>query len=324
MKIAVVGAGFCGLAVCWHLLKTQKCEVTLFDAKGIGAGASGVATGLLHPYPGEQARGSWNAQEAMQATLQLLKVAEEALQTPVASYLGIVRLASTPKQLEAFSAKVSETDEFEKIGPDAFLIKPGITVNTSLYMQGLWQACKSLGACLEIASIEALDELKAYDRVVLTVGAGIVKFNESSSLRLNLIKGQALTCFKSPSLLSSPQSIIAQAYFAMSPQSDHVQIGATYERQFVSTEPCLKTALSILKAKAALFFPELAEKSILCCSAGIRVMNRDHYMPLLEKLTPTCWALTGMGSRGLLYHAYFAEQLVTPLNEGSSTGKIFL
>ena len=40
-KIAIVGAGFAGLAAAYFL--SQKNHVTLFDKKGIGAGASGIA-----------------------------------------------------------------------------------------------------------------------------------------------------------------------------------------------------------------------------------------------------------------------------------------
>lgn len=51
MNIAIIGAGFSGLALAYFLLQSSA-HVTLFDAVGIGGGASGIATGLLHPYPG--------------------------------------------------------------------------------------------------------------------------------------------------------------------------------------------------------------------------------------------------------------------------------
>ncbi|HRD55095.1 MAG TPA: FAD-dependent oxidoreductase, partial [Parachlamydiaceae bacterium] len=50
MKIAIIGAGFAGLATAWHLLQHQDkipLEVTIFDSSGFGGGASGIAAGLL-------------------------------------------------------------------------------------------------------------------------------------------------------------------------------------------------------------------------------------------------------------------------------------
>lgn len=54
-RVAVIGGGFAGLAVSWHLLAAAQQQGTpmqlqLFDAVGLGAGGSGAAAGLLHPY----------------------------------------------------------------------------------------------------------------------------------------------------------------------------------------------------------------------------------------------------------------------------------
>jgi glycine/D-amino acid oxidase-like deaminating enzyme len=45
------------------------------------------------------------------------------------------------------------------------------------------------------------------------------------------------------------------------------------------------------------------------CKAGIRVVNSKHYLPIVGKLSEGLWVMTAMGSRGLLYHAYAAEEL---------------
>ncbi|PPR80403.1 hypothetical protein GOBAR_AA40309 [Gossypium barbadense] len=54
MLYAVLGAGFAGLSVAWHLLKESpkdlNLHIDLYDEMGIGGGASGVSGGLLHPY----------------------------------------------------------------------------------------------------------------------------------------------------------------------------------------------------------------------------------------------------------------------------------
>jgi hypothetical protein len=52
-RYAIIGGGFAGVATAWHLLAAGKGSVAgldLFDASGLGGGASGAAAGLLHPY----------------------------------------------------------------------------------------------------------------------------------------------------------------------------------------------------------------------------------------------------------------------------------
>lgn len=55
LRVAVIGGGFAGLAAAYHLLTAagsigRAMELTLYDAVGLGAGGSGAAAGLLHPY----------------------------------------------------------------------------------------------------------------------------------------------------------------------------------------------------------------------------------------------------------------------------------
>jgi len=104
MKVAVVGAGFAGLALTWHLLQ-EGAEVDLYDEKGVGAGASGVSSGLLHPYIGQQANRSWKADEAIAMTKELLDISQRFSKDPVADFSGIIRKL-TPKQSEVFDRHI--------------------------------------------------------------------------------------------------------------------------------------------------------------------------------------------------------------------------
>ena len=91
-KIAVVGAGFSGLATCYHLLK-HRGIVTLFDEKEIGGGASGIASGLLHSYPGETERLFWRGEEGMRETRHLLNLIDKEAYKEG----GLLKIAVTPK-----------------------------------------------------------------------------------------------------------------------------------------------------------------------------------------------------------------------------------
>ena len=78
-RYAIIGGGFAGVAVAWHLMKHSSLhnpiQIELFDAYGLGAGGSGAAAGLLHPYT---PRGTflWQGLPAFQASLDVINAAE--------------------------------------------------------------------------------------------------------------------------------------------------------------------------------------------------------------------------------------------------------
>jgi hypothetical protein len=80
-RIAIVGAGFAGVAVAWHIMNQLNDDgpvvLHLYDEKGIAGGASGVAAGLLHPYT-PRGKIIWRGVEGVAATLRLVEAAEAA------------------------------------------------------------------------------------------------------------------------------------------------------------------------------------------------------------------------------------------------------
>ncbi|CAN8274700.1 unnamed protein product [Cochlearia groenlandica] len=89
LKYAVLGAGFAGISVAWHLLKECPKEVRLsvdvYDEIGIGGGASGVSGGLLHPYS-PKGKLLWHGSECWRECLELLNVAETAVSSSTTTY----------------------------------------------------------------------------------------------------------------------------------------------------------------------------------------------------------------------------------------------
>jgi glycine/D-amino acid oxidase-like deaminating enzyme len=284
--IAVIGAGFAGLAAALKL--SDHFKVTLFDAKGVGAGASGAACGLLHPYPGEHGRVSWEADEAMEEARALLHIAEEELGTPVASYTGILKEG-------ACIGAIGDRDDVERLGENKYFIKSGITVFTSLYCQGLLKAFLKRGGLFKIRDIQNLDELAAFDQIIIATGVGIKRFPECSHLKLSFVKGQALTCRVAEPL---SYSISGKRSLVMTEKPHLIHLGSTYERD--SLVPTPETAIQLLKP----------DSEVLECRFGIRVMNPAHYFPIIEQVSPKAIALTAFGSRGLLYHGLFAKKLL--------------
>jgi glycine/D-amino acid oxidase-like deaminating enzyme len=297
-KIAVIGAGLAGLAVTYFLTKKRGCQVDLFEENGIGAGASGIACGLLHPYPGEEGKRSWMADEA-------LKSAKELLQECPGSVLseGIIRASRTPEEHTALRAAFLPYSDVEEQN-GAFLIKSGMTIHVPLYLKSLWKKCEEQGAQLILQKIQSLEELKDYDRIVVAAGPGCVHF--FSDLNVQLLKGQLLT---GRGEIALARSHIGKGYIAVSEEPGKYILGSTYERNFASINPDSEAAQKEILPKIASFFPNVSALKIEECKAAVRVARKGHYIPLALRKDPRTWVFTALGSRGLLYHAYLGKIL---------------
>ncbi|CAG9460625.1 unnamed protein product [Pedinophyceae sp. YPF-701] len=196
-----IGAGLAGLATTWHLVDVASkrglnaVTVDLYDAKGIGAGASGAAAGLLHAY-GPRGKVLWRGPEAFDAARTLLRAAGAHGEDPVRARHGLVRPASgrrNAEQLwrnlgvpvdggdgvgEARAARCVSLEQLAALMPSGgatvgaalrlpaptcaeevggLLVPDGLVVSPQVYMAGLWEACVALagGAGAAVRLVEA-------------------------------------------------------------------------------------------------------------------------------------------------------------------------
>ena len=316
MNIAIIGGGFAGLSTAWYLLQRLDVSVTLFEANEIGSGASGLATALLHCYPGKHARRSHNADEAMQEAVFLLKLSEKILKKQVADYSGILRSALTHQQKEDYfrvtqndsgtewwsREKCSQTVPGIVSEPGLFLTK-GISVFTSSYLKGLLMACKAAGLLYFQQEISDLSELMDYDRIVIAAGAGVLKFPECSHLPIRITKGQILVCEGA----ALPFALCCRGHITCSSDKKLFFLGSTFEHDYRTLAPD-ERAYS-LKEKISLFYPPANEWKIVDRLSGARVVRDGIYYPLTKKVSEKAWVITALGSRGLLYHALLGKNL---------------
>lgn len=322
MKIAVVGAGLSGLAIAWHLMKSGRCAVTLYDGDKGGAGASGIAAGLMHSYTGESAKRSFMATEGMAATRALLAVAQQKSRVPLACDGGILRFPQTQEAHERLLSHAHVYGDVEQRGA-GFWLKTGMTLFCRRYLESLWLALEEKGALFNPYQVTDLAELKGYDHVVLALGAGIMAFPEAAGLRLELLKGQMLICRVPEGLDLPPCSVVGKGYVARTEEARRYLLGSTYERGSKCGKADLEKAKQELLPKIAPFYPDALAFEIEECRAAFRVMRIGHYYPLLARLNGSTWVCTALGSRGLLYHALLGEILSRALLEGEAIPKEF-
>lgn len=328
MNIAIVGAGFAGMATAWNLLQ-HSCSVTFFDRVGIGGGASGVSAGLVHPFSGLHAKLNRRGFEGMCAAQKLFRVSEETLGRKVSRQTGLLRVALTEQQKKDYAkcakacseVKAVSVVECSRILPsivpaEGIWIPSGLVVNSPLYLQGLWEACKSKGAKLVIEEIKTLEQLHSFDIVLIAMGAASNTLPGLEDLPLSKIKGQVIESLWPESLPPLTVPVSSQAYLLMSLAVDSPErsekksclLGATFERDFPDERPDLNKALKELIPKIDPIFPQFKQFPIIDCRVGIRA-STPHHHPLIKKVGRNCWVFTGLGSKGLLYHALFAEEV---------------
>lgn len=328
MKIAIVGGGFCGVATAWHLLSREpplpNVTVTIFDSNEIGGGASGIAAGLLHPFAGAHAKLNRMGREGFTATMKLVSIASAYLQKPVSLHPpGILRLALTEAQNNDYFTAASKypfdvlwyaEDEVQKLCPfctraPGIWIKEGIALDAALYLRGLWSGCRQKGAGFIKQKIERLEDLKEYDQIIFTTGAQTKQFSLFADLPITLIKGQILELECPETLPKLHFPVNSQAYVLPCLGGDTYMAGTTYEKHFDSPLPDREKAIQEIMPKAVEMIPMLASAKVINCQAGLRAVTPDH-LPKIYRIKENVWLLTGMGSKGLLYHGLFAEKLV--------------
>lgn len=329
-NIAIVGAGFSGLAICWFLF--QKCcllpgvQVTLFDPNGIGGGASGISAGLLHPFSGQKARLNHLGLEGFDATVKLLRIAEEHLGHSVADYSGILRPALSKDQEADFSAAALQHPERIKwisaeesicrfpgiVKAPGICIQSGMTVYPQAYLQGLWLACQKLGAVFMPVKVYSLKDLADFDQVVIASGAETTGILELADFPIRKTKGQILELNWPCSIPPLPMAINSQIYCTMDLNQKHCLAGATYEKTYASLGPDLEVASRLILPGLAKLYPPLSEAKVISCRAGVRASTPSR-LPIIKRINSNCWVLAGMGSKGLLYHALYAKKLVSEL-----------
>lgn len=289
MDICVIGAGFAGLAVSVEL-KKRGYSVHLFDRNGIGGGASGIAAGMLHPFTGEKGQLNQMGLEGMAASQKLIKMSEKALGRSVILAKGILRIPANSRQEKAFR-KSHENDPNLTEWRDGLYIPDGLVINCRDYLEGLFLAS---GAKL----IHAIPDLPT----VYCCGAWIQEL--APEVEIQQIKGQVLRIE-----IDSPATPLnSKGYLA--PDQDGWIAGATFEKEFADEDSDIELAKKEIFSKLRPIYPPIEDAKVLECRASLRAATKDR-LPIYGQISPRAFVLTGLGSKGLLYHALYAKKLAS-------------
>ncbi len=311
-RIAVVGAGIAGCALVYQA-GLIGLEIDLFDAGGVGAGASGNQAALVTPRldAGDNAISALFAEAYAYAGGLYRRLCPQAIVGE-----GLSQVAATPRDVSRFGRIAKQAifapDDLTifAAGDDADVPgETGIRINQALWVRPK-QVLEALldGRRPDIRRVE--DIPGGYDAVILACGDGIFDVPEiCSRFDLRPVRGQV----EYASAVAGPKRALSGGSYAI-PLDGGLLFGATHEREDrgldvreTDRSRNLDSLVRLLPDRAAAIAPDALQSR-----AGIRVMTRD-YLPAMGEVAPGVHALTGLGARGFCLAPLLAKALLADL-----------
>lgn len=235
MSFAIIGAGLGGMATAYHLMTSSRkpIKITLYEgAASLGAGASGAAAGLLHPY-NSRGRLLWRGREALDEATQLVCAAEKAVAEGHETFVSrkklmrpalhekhrrdLLKQEATPEEGIQFLTH----EQVVALVPGLCLpsncggiMLDGLVINVEAYLNALWSSVVKaaeersdgshanliLGGGM-ISSLKEIDPSADYAGIVVATGAAAGTIEE---VRESIVPGM-LTFSQGYSLTLEPQ-----------------------------------------------------------------------------------------------------------------------
>ncbi|MEX2534887.1 MAG: FAD-dependent oxidoreductase [Trueperaceae bacterium] len=321
VPLLIVGGGVAGCSLAFALAR-RGIGAELVESGRIGdQGASAVAAALLNPYRGRSAKPGRYDLAGLAAFWQMCDVLEDAGFDHGARRSGVLRVASSDRQANAWR-KIAGLDEFLDLpapyrAPNgAFLVGAGGWVEPARLLAALktWTS-RRRSSFVEGCTVERLEAVDGQwlahtegggviraRNVALCLGAGSVAGAPLPPLQL--IVGDQITLRSDARL---PYPLAGSIYLAS--DGGRVFIGGNH-REPGTDDP---QAPELLRASAARMAPPLAGATIERVWTGVRAKQPGN-QPILRELEPGLWYLGAFGGRGFLTAPLLAGRLAAQLN----------
>jgi glycine/D-amino acid oxidase-like deaminating enzyme len=289
MSCVVVGSGIAGLAVCYFLQK-RGIKVTVISSKKKKA-ASQIFIGILYPYVGRWAKKNKYADEAYQTSLSLIKEVEEKTNRKIIVSTGVIK---------KFALSLKKFSDVEIRNGDAY-IRSGITVDMRNYVLGL----KTLIGEENFIEKDIVDISEIEGVKVIATGASTKELMNIATLSCR--KGQQ---YKGKKKVERDEygTVVGRGHVSFL-ENDQICLGSTYEADFSTDQVDCEFAQKEINSKIEPWFGSLEGIENKEFVSAVRVSQDSSYLPLAYQVSENTYVFTALGSRGLLYHAYYGKIL---------------
>lgn len=318
MNFAVVGGGFAGFSVCFHLFSLfPDSSVTLFDPNPIGENTSGRSSGLMHYFVGEKANKSWKGEHCFEESKKLLDTAQRYSSKNIYFMTPILRCARDKKMEDLLYKKSQIHEELKWLSKEesgqygasmpGVLIKKGARVYPKLYLAALYNYCRSYPSFVWKKEKFKEELESSFTHVFFCIGD---KVSDEFDLPFatEKIKGDMLVLSKKGKTIKIP--IIGKGHITPGEEDQTYWLGATYEKQFTTLAPN-QEKIEEMRLRMEKVVPVISSMGFMRIDSGIRLSRKGVYLPFILSKGETSTILGGFGSRGLLYHGFFGKWAVS-------------
>ncbi|MCH9617069.1 MAG: tRNA 5-methylaminomethyl-2-thiouridine biosynthesis bifunctional protein MnmC [Chlamydiia bacterium] len=289
MSCVVVGSGIAGLSAAYFLQK-RGLKVTIYSSEKKLA-ASNIFIGILYRYPGRWGKKSKFADDAYLSSKQLIDLVEKESGRKVIVSKGVIK---------KFAPRLKKFADVKMEGGDAY-IDDALSIDMREYREGLKDIIgRDNFVEKEIRSLSEIDGPK-----VIACGHGVKELVACSGLMYR--KGQQYQGRKKLPH-SEYGSVVGRGHISFL-EDDRVCLGSTYETEFEHDGVDKDFAVREINKKIEPWYGPLSGARDKKFVSGVRVGQDTTYLPLVEKIDRDTFLFTGLGSRGLLYHAYYGKIL---------------
>lgn len=327
MKIAIAGAGFAGLSVAWHLAHHAKkaCRITVFDpTEGFGS-ASSAAAGLMHPFSGKKGKLAKWGREAFQESCRLFNEVKPYQKENFILHRGMIRLAMNKEQEEDYKRSLSdhpslrwfEKEEAQSYFPllaplSGLFVEEALAIDSVLYLDALKEGLKRKGVLFIDRKIESVQDFAGFDAAVAACGFETPLLIADRNIPFRYLKGQGME-FELPDGVEPFECAInGDLYAVMLKGSRRFFLGATFERGNSDPRADPIVAEEKIYPKIQEMMPALAKRRPVRIRSHVRLTTSSHF-PVYERVEGNLWVFSGLGSKGLLYHALLGKKIASEI-----------
>lgn len=342
-KIAVIGAGFSGISVCYHLLQHGIIPI-VFDA-GLPEKASSVPLGLINPATGQKALPAWNYDEALQVSFSFLEDLQNFSNQPIYKQNGVIRPAMNESMAEAFQKNSTlfngdvtflNTNEFAREYPSVFSEFGGLVIHRAGTVSGskIHQAFTAFARHHQIdilhekvefienqshaVKVKTNQKNYLFDVVFICTGS-VLPVIQSLSINslIHPVKGQ-LSRLKLINSITLPETSISGLGYLARLDNEFV-FGSTFEHHFEHLNPT-EGGAHRLQEQLEKLIPNAKNLFVLGRQwVGVRASTPDR-KPLLGSFDEhqNIYFYLGNGSKGMLWSVLLGKMLVEQFQQKNS------
>ncbi len=323
--VAIIGAGIAGCSLAYEFSK-YDCEVTLIDAKRVGAGASSVPVALLNPHRGRTARASELDKAGLSSMWELKKELESLGFDSGLYQTGVLRIASSERQAKLWQklegVRWLESSQIPEVYHAPFgglLVEEGGYVEPNKLLNALVSVAKQRGVrVLEHCPIEKIDKemgrqgdkrktFSLFPCFLVSLSAVFLCPGSSKTFTAHLdLEYHAGDVIGLRSEVSLPYPIAGAIYG--SSHEGVIYMGGNHRDEDDNDVYHLEQ----LQKSSSWFIPALKNAKRISHWSGVRAKQESNE-PIVKELEPNVYFLGALSGRGFLCAYHLAKQLTTRL-----------